>query len=89
MLILGILFAQIWPTIQNGIDALAHGIVNLGAIGSGLFGLLNRLLIPIGLHHVMNTYFWFVFGDFTNAEVMLLMVILLVSLQVTKQQVCL
>ena len=89
MLILGILFAQIWPTIQNGIDALAHGIVNLGAIGSGLFGLLNRLLIPIGLHHVMNTYFWFVFGDFTNAQVMLLMVILLVSLQVTKQQVCL
>ncbi|HGH7176990.1 TPA: N-acetylglucosamine-specific PTS transporter subunit IIBC [Bacillus wiedmannii] len=67
MLILGILFAQIWPAIQNGIDALAHGIVNLGAVGSGLFGLLNRLLIPIGLHHVMNTYFWFVFGDFTNA----------------------
>ncbi|MGQ7173882.1 L-rhamnose/proton symporter RhaT, partial [Escherichia sp. R-CC3] len=33
MLLLGILFAQIWPTIQNGIDALAHGIVNLGAIG--------------------------------------------------------
>ena len=61
-----ILFAQIWPTIQNGIDALAHGIVNLGAIGSGLFGLLNRLLIPIGLHHVMNTYLRFVFGDFTN-----------------------
>ena len=89
MLILGILFAQIWPTIQNGIDALAHGIVNLGAIGSGLFGLLNRLLIPIGLHHVMNTYFWFVFGTLQMQQVMLLMVILLVSLQVTKQQVCL
>ena len=57
MLILGILFAQIWPAIQNGIDDMAYGIVNLGAVGSGLFGLLNRLLIPIGLHHVMNTYF--------------------------------
>ena len=54
-------------TIQSGIDAVAHGIVNLGSIGAGLFGLLNRLLIPIGLHHVMNTYFWFVLGDFTNA----------------------
>ncbi|HDX9589897.1 TPA: PTS transporter subunit EIIC [Bacillus pseudomycoides] len=67
MLLLGLVFGQIWPTIQSGIDAVAHGIVNLGAIGAGLFGLLNRLLIPIGLHHVMNTYFWFVFGDFTNA----------------------
>ncbi|EAO55425.1 PTS system, N-acetylglucosamine-specific IIBC component [Bacillus thuringiensis serovar israelensis ATCC 35646] len=67
MLLLGLLFGQIWPTIQTGIDAVSHGIVNLGSIGAGLFGLLNRLLIPIGLHHVMNTYFWFVLGDFTNA----------------------
>ncbi|MCU5459433.1 N-acetylglucosamine-specific PTS transporter subunit IIBC [Bacillus cereus] len=67
MLILGLVFGQIWPTIQNGIDALAHGIVNLGAVGAGVFGLLNRALIPIGLHHIMNVYFWFGFGDFTNA----------------------
>ncbi|PGB14678.1 N-acetylglucosamine-specific PTS transporter subunit IIBC [Bacillus toyonensis] len=67
MLLLGLVFGQIWPTIQSGIDAVAHGIVNLGSVGAGLFGLLNRLLIPIGLHHVMNTYFWFVLGDFTNA----------------------
>ncbi|MBH0346687.1 PTS N-acetylglucosamine transporter subunit IIB [Bacillus thuringiensis serovar muju] len=67
MLLLGLVFGQVWPTIQSGIDAVAHGIVQLDAIGAGIFGLLNRLLIPIGLHHVMNTYFWFVFGDFTNA----------------------
>ncbi|WP_369901184.1 N-acetylglucosamine-specific PTS transporter subunit IIBC [Bacillus manliponensis] len=67
MLLLGLVFGQIWPTIQSGIDAVAHGIVNLDAIGAGIFGFLNRLLIPIGLHHVMNTYFWFVLGDFTNA----------------------
>ena len=67
MLLLGLVFGQIWPTIQSGIDSVAHGIVNLGSVGAGLFGLLNRLLIPIGLHHVMNTYFWFVLGDFTNA----------------------
>ena len=67
MLLLGLVFGQVWPTIQSGIDAVAHGIVNLDAIGAGIFGFLNRLLIPIGLHHVMNTYFWFVLGDFTNA----------------------
>ncbi|CAM4336762.1 PTS N-acetylglucosamine transporter subunit IIB [Bacillus manliponensis] len=67
MLLLGLVFGQVWPTIQSGIDAVAHGIVNLGATGAGIFGFLNRLLIPIGLHHVMNTYFWFVLGDFTNA----------------------
>ena len=47
MLLLGLVFGQIWPTIQSGIDAVAHGIVNLGSIGAGLFGLLNRLLIQL------------------------------------------
>ncbi|MDR4174324.1 PTS N-acetylglucosamine transporter subunit IIB, partial [Bacillus nitratireducens] len=56
-----------WPTIQRGIDSVAHGIVSLGSVGAGVFGLLDRLLIPIGLPHVMNTYFWFVLGAFTNA----------------------
>lgn len=64
MLILAGIFGFIWPTIQHGIDGLGHWIVTAGALGVGIFGLLNRLLIPVGLHHVLNTLVWFVFGTF-------------------------
>jgi PTS system N-acetylglucosamine-specific IIC component len=57
----------IWPFIQNGIDAFGHGIAESGSIGHFLYGTLNRALIPLGLHHVLNSYFWFGLGDFTNA----------------------
>ncbi|MFQ3229776.1 N-acetylglucosamine-specific PTS transporter subunit IIBC [Reinekea sp.] len=57
----------IWPFIQNGIDAFGHGIAESGSLGHFLYGTLNRALIPLGLHHVLNSYFWFGLGDFTNA----------------------
>ena len=34
-------------------------IMNLGAVGAGLYGFFNRLLIPFGLHHALNSVFWF------------------------------
>ncbi|MBN0948833.1 PTS transporter subunit EIIC, partial [Pseudomonas aeruginosa] len=41
--------------------------VSAGALGSGIFGFINRLLIPTGLHQVLNTIAWFQIGEFTNA----------------------
>ena len=63
-LILGAIFGFIWPTIQIGINAFGTGIVELGPVGVGIYGFLNRLLIPLGLHHVLNTYVWFQLGSF-------------------------
>lgn len=63
-LALGVIFGFIWPPVEAGVDALGQGIVGLGAIGTGIYGFLNRLLIPVGLHHVMNTYVWFQLGSF-------------------------
>lgn len=65
--IIGIVFGYVWPFVQDGIDALAHWITNSGAFGYGVFGFLNRLLIPLGLHHIINTLVWFDFGTFTDA----------------------
>jgi N-acetylglucosamine PTS system EIICBA or EIICB component len=65
-LILGVIFAYIWPQIQTGVNALGTGIVSLGAVGPGIYGFLNRLLIPLGLHHVLNTYVWFQLGTYTG-----------------------
>lgn len=55
-----------WPPVQAAIDSLGNWIIGLGAIGSGLFGFLNRLLIPLGLHHVLNSLFWFEFGEYAG-----------------------
>lgn len=66
-LILGVAMGYIWPLIQNGLDSFGNAIAGLGAFGAFLFGFFNRLLIPVGLHHVMNSLFWFQFGTFTNA----------------------
>ncbi len=65
--ILGLAFGIIWPPIQAGIDSLGVAMGDAGAFGAAAYGFLNRLLIPTGLHHVLNTYIWFNLGDFTNA----------------------
>lgn len=67
MLILAGLFGYIWPSIQDAINSVGNWIIDLGAIGAAVFGFLNRILIPLGLHHVLNTIFWFNLGDFTDA----------------------
>src|SRR5829696_8433765 len=67
-LILGVVFGLIWPPIGSGINALGQAIVGLGALGTGLYGFINRLLIPIGLHHVINTYIWFQLGTYQGPD---------------------
>lgn len=66
MLVLAGVFGVVWPVIQTGIDAVGHWIIEAGAVGVGIFGFLNRLLIPVGLHHVLNSFVWFVFGEFAG-----------------------
>ncbi|NNU84042.1 PTS sugar transporter [Geobacillus sp. BMUD] len=66
MLVLALVFGYIWPPIQDGINAVGHWIVGAGAVGVGIFGFLNRLLIPVGLHHVLNSFVWFVFGEYNG-----------------------
>ncbi|WP_394140353.1 N-acetylglucosamine-specific PTS transporter subunit IIBC [Cytobacillus oceanisediminis] len=67
MLVIAFLFGYVWPPVQAGINSVGDWIIGAGAAGVGVFGFLNRLLIPIGLHHILNTLVWFEFGEFTNA----------------------
>ncbi|MBN2794258.1 MAG: PTS transporter subunit EIIC [Clostridia bacterium] len=64
---LGLVFGVVWPTVQDGLNAFSESVVKAGALGSFLFGFGNRMLIPVGLHHVLNSVFWFGHGTFTNA----------------------
>ncbi len=49
----------IWPVLYGGLVAFGTAISSTGAIGVGLYGFFNRLLIPFGLHHALNSVFWF------------------------------
>ena len=58
-IVLSFILLFIWPFVYNGLIFFGESILNLGAVGAGLYGFLNRLLIPIGLHHALNSVFWF------------------------------
>ena len=49
----------VWPAIYGGLVGFGKGILGMGALGAGIYGFLNRLLIPFGLHHALNSVFWF------------------------------
>jgi PTS system N-acetylglucosamine-specific IIC component len=67
MVVIALLLGLIWGPVQQGLDAFGNWIVGLGGIGAFIFGTANRLLIPFGLHHVINAIAWFQIGDFTDA----------------------
>ncbi len=57
-LIVGILMFYIWPTVQIGINHLGAFVMNSGYAGTWFYGLMERALIPFGLHHVFYLPFW-------------------------------
>ncbi|MGI5250542.1 PTS transporter subunit EIIC [Actinacidiphila glaucinigra] len=66
-IIVGVFFGLVWEPIGDGIGNFGEWMTSLGATGAGLFGLVNRALIPIGMHQFVNTVAWFQLGDFTDA----------------------
>ncbi|MBU5454452.1 PTS transporter subunit EIIC [Caproiciproducens sp. MSJ-32] len=68
MAVVGAILAFVWPVVQNGISALSEVVKNAGPAGTFLFGVIERALIPFGLHHVFYTPFWY--GSFVNADVL-------------------
>lgn len=49
----------LWPLIFAGLVAFSKTIIGFGPIGAGIYAMLNRALIPLGLHHALNAVFWF------------------------------
>lgn len=67
-LVLGILMIFIWPPIQSGLNAFSHFMVDSNrTLSAFIFGVIERALIPFGLHHIFYSPFWFEFGQYTNA----------------------
>ncbi len=58
-LVAGAVLFFIWPLVYTGLVSFGEWILGLGALGAGIYGFFNRLLIPLGLHHALNSVFWF------------------------------
>lgn len=56
----------IWPVIYGGLVSFGEFIMGTGAVGAGIYGFFNRLLIPFGLHHALNSVFWFDIADIND-----------------------
>ncbi|CAA6806656.1 MAG: PTS system, N-acetylglucosamine-specific IIA component (EC / PTS system, N-acetylglucosamine-specific IIB component (EC / PTS system, N-acetylglucosamine-specific IIC component (EC [uncultured Sulfurovum sp.] len=63
-IVVGVLAGYFWHYAQSGIDTFSNTIISLDEIGSFLYGTLNRLLIPLGLHHILNSVFLFQVGEY-------------------------
>ncbi|MFE3721425.1 PTS transporter subunit EIIC [Streptomyces cyaneofuscatus] len=66
--ILGVVFGLLWQPVGDGLTWFSKQLIDLGSWGAAIFGFANRLLIPIGMHQFLNTFFWFQAGEFTGAD---------------------
>src|SRR6478752_5915535 len=57
-----------YPIFDAGLTGLGKFIGGSGALGAFVFGFANRMLIPVGLHHIPNSYIWFLYGDSDTPE---------------------
>jgi PTS system N-acetylglucosamine-specific IIC component len=63
-LFLGFVMSYFYPIFDAGLTALGKFIGGSGAFGAFVYGFANRMLIPLGLHHIPNSYIWFLYGDY-------------------------
>jgi PTS system N-acetylglucosamine-specific IIC component len=65
-LIIGFALSYFYPIFASGLTGVAQFIGGSGAFGAFVYGFANRMLIPIGLHHILNTFIWFIYGGYNS-----------------------
>ncbi len=66
-LILGLIMIFAWPPIQDGLNWFSHSMIDANkTLSAFVFGVIERALIPFGLHHIFYSPFWFEFGEYVN-----------------------
>ncbi|MEC3982455.1 PTS transporter subunit EIIC [Amycolatopsis sp. H20-H5] len=68
MIVIGVVLGLLFKYVDAGIHNIGEAVTGSPVVGGGIYGVLNRLLIPVGLHQLLNVPVWFVFGggDLTN-----------------------
>lgn len=66
--LLGLLMVVIWPPIQSGLNSVSYFMLEQNrTLSAFIFGVVERALIPFGLHHIFYSPFWFEFGEYINS----------------------
>jgi glucose PTS system EIICBA or EIICB component len=66
-ILLGLLMLVIWPPIQSGLNSFSQNMVHANlTVSAFIFGVIERSLIPFGLHHIFYSPFWYEFGEYTT-----------------------
>ncbi|GAB3674062.1 PTS transporter subunit EIIC [Saccharopolyspora tripterygii] len=68
MLVIGVVMGLLFPLFDAALTAFSDAVTSQAVIGGGLYGLINRLLLPFGLHHIPNNVVWFLFGDYNGEK---------------------
>jgi PTS system N-acetylglucosamine-specific IIC component len=68
MMVVGVLLSLVYSAFNAGLTSLGEAVDANTVVGGGIFGTVNRLLIPLGLHHIINSVVWFVLGDYNGAS---------------------
>jgi N-acetylglucosamine PTS system EIICBA or EIICB component len=63
-LALGVVLGLVYPWFNDGLTSFSNAVTGSTVVGGFLYGMANRLLIPLGLHHIINSVVWFVVGDY-------------------------
>jgi PTS system N-acetylglucosamine-specific IIC component len=63
-LFLAFAMSYAFPIFDAGLTGLGKFIAASGAFGAFVYGFVNRMLLPLGLHHIPNSYIWFIYGDY-------------------------
>ena len=73
-ILIGICLSFIWPPIQTGLSTFSQTVIDANrTLAALVFGIIERALIPFGLHHVFYNPFWYQFGEYTNSAGQLVM----------------
>jgi N-acetylglucosamine PTS system EIICBA or EIICB component len=65
-IVLALCFGYGWPALERGMDAASQAVLASDSIGLFAYGVLNRVLIVTGLHHILNNIAWFLLGDYNG-----------------------
>ena len=68
MMVVAVLLSLIYPLFNTGLTALGNAVNANTVVGGGVYGVANRLLVPLGLHHILNSVVWFILGDFNGTH---------------------
>ncbi|MET9327539.1 PTS transporter subunit EIIC [Tsukamurella sp. NPDC003166] len=66
-IVVGVIMSFIYPAFNWALTGLGNWVAEHAVVGGGVFGTVNRLLLPLGLHHIINSVVWFVLGDYHTA----------------------